>query len=190
MEVMVAVWIDKARGGDIAALNALFSLYRKPLLYTIERIVKNKEDAEDILIITLQKAFLHFDQFEDNYAFSTWLFKIGSNTAIDFLRRKNNQHQSVNKDNHISLDRIATKATADDDPLQWYEKEQRISIMKILINKLSDDDRQLILWRYYEELTYDEIALHLNAPVGTIKTRLFRIRKLLLRWVEKAFKEL
>ncbi len=190
MEIVLSELIKKAKAGDSKSLNTLLLLYKRPLLHTLERIVRNREDAEDILIITLQKAYLNFDKFEHTHAFSTWLFKIGSNTAIDFLRRKNNLHQSVNRDTHQGIDILQSQATNYDNPEESFERQQKISIMKILINKLSDEDRQLILWRYSDELTYEEIATQLNIPVGTIKARLFRIRKLLLRWIEMAFKEL
>jgi RNA polymerase sigma-70 factor (ECF subfamily) len=190
MEIDLPLLIDKAKSGDSKSLNTLLSLYRKPLLHTIDRLVRNKEDAEDILIITLQKAFLSFDKFENTHSFSTWLFKIGSNTAIDFLRRKNNLHQSVNKDSHHDIDILHSQASSYDNPQETYERKQKVSIMKMLINKLPEDDRQLILWRYNDELTYEEIASRLQMPIGTIKARLFRVRKLLLRWIEKAFKDL
>lgn len=190
MEIDIPLLIDKAKSGDSKSLNTLLSLYRKPLLHTIERLVRNKEDAEDILIITLQKAYLSIDKFQNTHSFSTWLFKIGSNTAIDFIRRKNNLHQSVNKDTHHVMDILQGHATSYDNPHESFERNQKISIMKMLINKLPVEDRQLILWRYHDELTYEEIASRLQIPVGTIKARLFRIRKLLFRWIEKAFKEL
>lgn len=177
--------VERAKLGDQKAYNFLMQKYYNAVIYLIERIVKQHEDAEDLMLITFSKAFNNLSSYQSSYAFSTWLFKIASNTAIDFLRKKNNTNQRLNSDRHVSIDIVENSKSNILNPFEELERAQKIEGIKYLIQKLSEEDQLIVNLRYHKEKSYEEISYLLNMPVGTIKTRLFRIRKQLLVWIKK-----
>jgi RNA polymerase sigma-70 factor (ECF subfamily) len=146
------------------------------------KMTNNKDDAEDLTIEAFGKAFKKLDQYTPDFAFSTWLFKIATNNCIDFIRR--------NKQVVYSLDRefqdeagseLASKITADTlNPEEELMRNQKIVLMRQLVDQLKPHYRILIEMRYFKEFSYEEIASELNLPLGTVKAKLFRARDLLL----------
>lgn len=168
--------------GDQKAYAELLQRYRESVYFTMLRMCNNKDDAEDLTIEAFGRAFKRLEQYTPTYAFSTWLFKIASNNAIDFLRNKK-------KSTSLSLD---TKMENDEgqefsksiksqglDPEENIIKKQKVELLKDVVEKLKPRYRELVQMRYYEELSYEEIALKLELPVGTVKAQLFRAREFL-----------
>ena len=87
---------------DQQAYAELMSLYRDSIYYMLVRMVKNKDDAEDLTLMTFGKAFRYLDKYTPKYAFSTWLYRIALNNSIDFLRMKNNMPQYFEEDLYTS----------------------------------------------------------------------------------------
>lgn len=169
----------QATRGDQRAFAELMDRYRDAIYYMLLKMVNNASDAEDLTIEAFGKAFKNITQYAPNYAFSTWLFKIATNNCIDFIRKK--------KANHISLDHNDEeheKATMDVqapimDPEETLINEQKIKLMRSVVSKLKPRYRKLIELRYFNELSYEEIAEELELPIGTVKAQLFRARELL-----------
>lgn len=168
--------------GDQKAYAELLQRYRESVYFTMLRMCNNKDDAEDLTIEAFGRAFKRLEQYTPTYAFSTWLFKIASNNAIDFLRNKK-------KSTSLSLD---TKMENDEgqefskniksqnlDPEQNIIKKQKVELLRDVVEKLKPRYRELVKMRYYEELSYEEIAGKLDLPVGTVKAQLFRAREFL-----------
>jgi RNA polymerase sigma factor (sigma-70 family) len=168
--------------GDQKAYAELLHRYRESVYFTMLRMCNNKDDAEDLTIEAFGRAFKRLDQYTPTYAFSTWLFKIASNNAIDFLRNKK-------KNASLSLD---TKMENDEgqefskniksqtlDPEENIIKKQKVEMLRDVVEKLKPRYRELVKMRYYEELSYEEIASKLELPVGTVKAQLFRAREFL-----------
>lgn len=168
--------------GDQKAYAELLQRYRESVYFVMLRMCNNKDDAEDLTIEAFGRAFKRLHQYTPSFAFSTWLFKIASNNAIDFLRNKK-------KNSALSLD---TKIENDEgqefskniksetlDPEEHIIKKQRIEHLRVVVDKLKPHYKQLVVLRYYEELSYEEIAVKLNLPVGTVKAQLFRARDFL-----------
>jgi RNA polymerase sigma factor (sigma-70 family) len=168
--------------GDQKAYAELLHRYRESVYFTMLRMCNNKDDAEDLTIEAFGRAFKRLDQYTPTYAFSTWLFKIASNNAIDFLRNKK-------KNASLSLD---TKMENDEgqefskniksqtlDPEENIIKKQKVEMLRDVVEKLKPRYRELVKMRYYEELSYEEIAGKLELPVGTVKAQLFRAREFL-----------
>ncbi len=168
--------------GDQKAYAELLHRYRESVYFTMLRMCNNKDDAEDLTIEAFGRAFKRLDQYTPTYAFSTWLFKIASNNAIDFLRNKK-------KSTSLSLD---TKMENDEgqefskniksqtlDPEENIIKKQKVEMLRDVVEKLKPRYRELVKMRYYEELSYEEIAGKLELPVGTVKAQLFRAREFL-----------
>lgn len=172
---------------DQAAYAALMARYRDSIYYMFVKMVGNKDDAEDLTIETFGKAFKSLPNYQPNFAFSTWLYRIATNNGIDFLRRKKQQIFSI--DNTIEGkdgDEIKVDIRSQSpDPEEALIREQKKEVLRQFVEQLKPRYRQLIELRYYEDLSYEEIAERLNLPLGTIKAQLFRAKYLLYQIVKK-----
>lgn len=168
---------------DQKAYALLLNKYKNSLMFTVLKMVNNRDDAEDITMQAFTKAFKSLESYNDQYAFSTWLFKIASNTAIDFLRKKRLKTTSLdrkmNKDEDSSSEFSQNILDPELDPEEKYVLKQRNSLMKEVVESMNPKYRALIELRFYKELKYDEIAAILEIPVGTVKVRLYRAKTLL-----------
>ena len=168
-----------AKSGDQRAYTALLEKYRNSIFHIILKIVKSPEDAEDLTIETFAKAFDRLYQYSPEYAFSTWLFKIASNTSIDFLRRKSIDKVSLDRQDASITDNI--KFSTDNDPEMDLIKSQRQDKLQKAVNDMDEIFSRGIQLRYFKEYNYEEISAELGIPVATIKVQLYRARKLLLK---------
>ncbi|NTV83385.1 MAG: sigma-70 family RNA polymerase sigma factor, partial [Bacteroidales bacterium] len=128
------------------------------------------------------KAFKNLRQYTPQYAFSTWLFKIASNNCIDFIR-----HKRMNESISLSLNDISEDGDDISDllpatsrtPEEEIIRQQKIQVLRGIIDRLKPTYKKLIELRYYEEKSYEEIANELDLPIGTVKAKLFRAREFL-----------
>lgn len=166
--------------GDQKAYAELMGRYKDTIFFMLLKMVKDKDDADDLTIEAFGKAFRNLDQYTPDFAFSTWLFKIATNNCIDFIRRKKDA---------ISLDRTFENSDGDEmsfepksdslNPEEKAIKKQKIQMMQSVVEKLQPRYRMLVELRYFQEKSYEEIALELDLPIGTVKAQLFRARELL-----------
>jgi len=181
--------VDRALGqGDQKAFAELMKRYWEPVFFMLNRMVNNKDDAEDLTIEAFGKAFKNLQQYSPQFAFSTWLFKIASNNAIDYLRKKK-------MENLTSLDKPIGRDGGEDlsqqikgtglTPEENYIKKQGADRVREIIDKLKPRYKEIVEMFYLEELSVEEISKRLELPVATIKTRLFRARDLLLQVVKR-----
>lgn len=181
------VLVESARKGDQNAYAELMDRYRESIYFMMLKMVKHPDDADDLTIEAFGKAFSRLEQYSPSFAFSTWLFKIASNNCIDFIRKK-----------RIKVTSMDTGITTDDgeviyvdakshtmDPEQTFIHSQKVIHMRMLVSKLKPRYRELIEKRYFEELSYEEIAEELNLPLGTVKAQLFRARDFLSNMIDK-----
>ena len=174
--------IDKAiKDKDQQAFAFLMERYRKPVYHMILKMVRNVDDAEDLTIEAFAKAFKNLHRFKKDYTFSTWLFRIATNNSIDFIRKKRLQTMSLDssyKDDAgepVSID-VEDKNL---NPQEEAIKSQKIELIQMFVTKLPAKYQRLVRLRYFQELSYDEIARELEAPLGTVKAQLHRARELL-----------
>lgn len=168
--------IEKA---DQKAYAELMVRYRDSIYFMLLKMVNNKDDADDLTIEAFGKAFKRLHQYTPKYAFSTWLFKIASNNCIDFIRRKkNNNVFSIDKpmENDEGSEMSMEFPSGQLDPEESVIKKQKIKLMHEVVEKLKPRYRRLIELRYFKEYSYEEIAVELEIPVGTVKAQLFRAR--------------
>lgn len=167
--------------GDQKAYAELMSRYKDSIYYMLLKMVNNRDDAEDLTIEAFGKAFRNIRQYTPDYAFSTWLFKIATNNCIDFIRKKRKMMLSIDRGfeneegQDISLE-VKSEGPGPDDVMM---KKQKVMMMKDVVDKLKPRYRRLVELRYYQELSYEEIAEELNLPLGTVKAQLFRAREFL-----------
>ena len=179
--------VESALQGNQIAYADLMSKYRDSVYYMMHKMVKNVDDAEDLTIEAFGKAFSRLEQYSPSFAFSTWLFKIASNNCIDFIRKKRIYVTSMDT-GFVSEegDVIYHDARADVlDPEESIVHDQKVKHMRLLVSKLKPRYRELVEKRYFEELSYEEIAYELNLPLGTVKAQLFRARDFLANMMEK-----
>jgi RNA polymerase sigma factor (sigma-70 family) len=174
--------IDKAtREKDQTAYAELMKRYKKPVYHMILKMVRNVDDAEDLTIEAFAKAFKNLHRFKKDYTFSTWLFRIATNNAIDFIRKKKLDTLSIDS-SYKDDDGETISIDVQDDNLNPQEetiKKQKIVLIRDFVTKLPPKYQRLVKLRYFEELSYEEIAQELDAPLGTVKAQLHRARELM-----------
>lgn len=171
--------VQKAIDGDQKAYAELLGRYRDAIYFTLLKMVNNTSDAEDLTIEAFGKAFKNIRQYTTNYAFSTWLFKIASNNAIDFMRKKKLYNISI--DEGLSdTDSVPVNIRSEQPtPEESLISEQKILMLRSIVAKLKPRYRRLVELRYFYEYTYEEISAEMSLPIGTVKAQLFRARELL-----------
>jgi RNA polymerase sigma-70 factor (ECF subfamily) len=174
--------IDKAvREKDQQAYASLMKRYKKAVYFMILKMIRDADDAEDLTMEAFAKAFRNLHKFKKDYTFSTWLFRIATNNTIDFIRKKKLKTMSLNNTMTDDGGNSVTIDIEDDEnnPQDEYIKSQRKEMVRIFVAKLPAKYRKLVKLRYFDELSYDEIAEELGKPLGTVKAQLHRSRELL-----------
>lgn len=174
--------IDQAtHDGNEQAYADLMQLYKKPVYHMILKMVRNIDDAEDLTIEAFAKAFRNLHKFKKDYTFSTWLFRIATNNAIDFIRKKRLDTYSLNTSFTDDSGESVNIDVQDDtlNPAEETIKTQKIEIVQMFVTKLPAKYQKLVRLRYFDELSYEEIAVELDAPLGTVKAQLHRARELM-----------
>ena len=181
--------IDMAVGGDDKAYAKLLQRYKRPVYHVILKMVRNVDDAEDLMMESFSKAFKSLHKFKKDFNFSTWLFRIATNNTIDFIRKKklntlSIEHTYTDDDGaSVSMD-IADKGNLN--PQDETIRGQMEEIMQGIVNMLPAKYQKLVRLRYFRELSYEEIAVELEAPLGTVKAQLHRARELLYDLVKNS----
>lgn len=169
--------------GDPSAYNELMRLYRDPIYFMLYEKLGDQELAKDLTIEALGKAFKKLHMYTPDYVFSTWLYTIARNNCIDYLRK--------NKLPTISIERLMVdedgKRTSFDlksedlNPEKRMIKNQRIAILRQIVDQLKPKYRDLVKLRYFKEMSYEEISDELSLPLGTVKAQLHRSREQLFK---------
>jgi RNA polymerase sigma factor (sigma-70 family) len=176
--------VTKAKAGDQQAFAAIMEKYKKAIYFTILKMIHNRDDAQDLLMVTFSKAFNNIQFYKEDYAFSTWLFRIATNTCIDFIRKKKLLLTPIDEtmkdtDNDKQAHTLVKDKSAD--PEEQIIREQKMKQMRAMVEKLSPKYRLLIELRYFEEFSYEEIAAKMDLPLGTVKAQLFRAKDMLYK---------
>ncbi len=168
--------------GDQKAFAELLQRYRESVFFMMLKMCNNRDDADDLTIEAFGRAFKKLGQYSPDYAFSTWLFKIASNNAIDFLRKKKIKVQipiDQRSDNNDPSESSTHIRANEPDPEETFIRKQKIEKIRTLVDNLKPKYKEMIELFYFQELSHEEIAIRLNLPIGTIKAQLFRARDLL-----------
>ena len=161
--------ISRARGGDREAFGALVEQYRDNVYRLAYRMCGNAYDADEAAQEAFVAAWRALPNFRGDAKFSTWLYRLTTNAAIDVMRREK-RHKAVGDGEMVDL------ADDADSPQETVERtEQQEAVQKALAT-LSEEYREVLLLRYMEELDYAEIAEVLQLPSGTVKSRINRAK--------------
>ena len=174
--------IRRALNGDQRAFRRLRQKYQEAIQSMIYRMVRHPEEVQDLTQEAFIKAFASLSDFNDEYAFSTWLYRIATNNCIDHLRKKKLQTFSIDKpieskDGDYSFELPDT----DLGPDQALIASQRRRMLEEAMQSLPPKYRQVIIMRHVEEKEYAEIARMLRLPLGTVKAHIFRAREMLYK---------
>ncbi|MBN2009398.1 sigma-70 family RNA polymerase sigma factor [candidate division KSB1 bacterium] len=179
-DISDSLLIGQAIDGNQQAFAQLLSRYRGSIYNLIYKMVHNREETEDLVQEAFIKAFASLATFNDEYAFSTWLYKIAINNCIDHFRKRRLKTFSMDtpiesKDGSIQRE-FSDSSYLPDKPLLSKEKNR---LIETAIEELPEKYRISIVLRHNEEKSYEEISQILNIPLGTVKARIFRAREML-----------
>lgn len=167
--------IRSALAGNERAYARLMALYKVRVYNLALRMVHNEEDALDLTQETFIKAFRSLSTFRSDFAFKSWIYKIASNTCLDFLRKK--RPETVSTDD-VSL------AEPQADPVKDLARSRARERIQEAIQALPDNLRAAVVLRHQEGMSYEEISRVLDVPMGTVKTWIHRGREILKKRLE------
>lgn len=174
--------IKDALAGDDTAYTRLMKKYHDAIFSFVFRMVHDREQVEDLTQEAFIKAFASLKNFNEEFAFSTWLYKIATNNSIDFIRKRKLQMYSIDKpieskDSDYTFELPDESYEADKELIS----DQRTVLLKKAIDQLPEKYRRVIMLRHSDERSYEEIAEMLKLPIGTVKAHIFRARELLYK---------
>lgn len=171
--------VTRALEGDERAYAELLARYERPVFTLVVRMVRDRMVAEDLAQEAFVKAFGRLGSYDPSRKFSSWLFKVAHNTAIDHLRRR--ELETVSLDAPVSEDDDAPARTvvdtAGETPAAAAERADLSRALTRAVERLRSEYREVVLLRYQAGLEYSEIAEATGFPLGTVKTYLHRSRK-------------
>ena len=179
--------IVKSISGREDSFEELVRRYQRPIVNYVFRMLGNYDSSLDVTQEIFIKVYNSMSKYSAEYKFSTWLYKISHNAAIDHLRRHNNHVQSLEvegEDGAYQL-QFESKRPSPEKEREYSEWRQEI---ESVVKCLPTGYRELIVLRHTQDLSYDEIADVTNLPLGTVKNRLFRAREMMREmFVERGF---
>lgn len=172
---------DARDRGNNRAYADLMNTYREPLYLLLLRMTHNTTMASDLTVDTFSKAFCQLHRYAPTGSFSSWLFSIGVNTYIDYLRRRRMDTVSLNSmqrngDGEFIEYQIPSNQP---NPEESMMRNERNNALREVVQALKQPYRQIVEMRYYDELSYEQIAEQLDIPIGTVKIRLLRAKNLM-----------
>lgn len=184
-ELSDAELLDRAKAQDQMAFVILYQRYHNALNAHVSRFLSNREDIEDVCIESFQKAFSRIRLYNGTYMFSTWLFRIGQNTAFDHLSRRrrkaaNMPMQPIAYDSDTSLDIPSEATSPEDSVISREEYDKWLTVIDLLEGDYKTVAKMFLLDNY----GYQEIADALGMPLNTVKTKIHRARTKLMRMME------
>ena len=169
--------VARAAAGEGDCFDVLVGRYHRPIANFIFRMVSNYETSLDLTQEVFIKVYGSLGRYNPEFKFSTWIYKIASNTAIDYLRKQSVTTSPLylvsGNDEEFELP-IPAKGPS---PERALERTERSAQIEEAISKLPHRYRELIVLRHVSELSYDEIAEVTGLPLGTVKNRIFRARE-------------
>ena len=181
--------VELARQGREPAYRELIGRYQRPVFSLIYRLVRDREKSEDLAQDTFIKVLNAIDRYDPTFKFSSWIFKIAHNTALDHLRRREPETLSLEGSPHARTDAeieasTITPESGDETPEQYTAARELGGVIERAIETLRPEYRTAILLCHVEGRPYEEIAQIMDVPLGTVKTFIHRARNELKRQLE------
>jgi RNA polymerase sigma-70 factor, ECF subfamily len=185
--------LTKARQGNVQAFEELSGSYYTKVYNICYRMLNNPDDALEQAQETFIKAFRYIKDFKGNSSFSTWIYRIATNTCLDFIRKNNKNKNTVSME-QATFEDITVKdrlVSSMPGPEKIAETNAQKAAIKEALEKMNEKNRMIIVLRDFMGLSYEQISETLETPVGTVKSRISRarseLRELLCRDKEHLF---
>lgn len=179
--------IVNAIDGRADGFEELVRRYQRPITSYIFRMIGNYESSLDVTQEVFIKVYNSLTKYSPEYKFSTWLYRIAHNAAVDHLRRNSVNVQSLEAENGEGTFELQIESRGAT-PEQEHERSEWRSEIESVVRCLPPAYRDLILLRHARDLSYDEIAEVTALPLGTVKNRLFRAREMMREiFIERGF---
>lgn len=174
--------IEKAKAGDQVAFTSLLDFYWNEVYGFMLKRTENETDAEDITIETFAKAFDKIATYNPEFQFNTWLIAIAKNVHIDLLRKKKSSLfiEITDEEDQQAYNVADTTPSAEDELIT----EQNLSQLLQYIKELKPHYQEVIQLRYFQELSYQEIADKIEEPLNNVKIKILRAKKLLAEIIQ------
>ncbi len=178
-----------AQQGRDTAFRELLRRYERPVFSLVFRMVRDRDTAEDLAQESFIKVLNHIDRYRPEFKFSSWLFKIANNVAIDHLRKRTVDTVSLEGSRYATTTAEAEStaipvASKDQSALEEMESKELGGAIEKAVAALRPEYRACILLRHVEDRSYEEIAATLDLPLGTVKTYIHRARHELRKALE------
>lgn len=175
--------IESAKNGEQTSFSFLLDTFWNDVyLFQLKR-THNEFEAEEICIQTFSKAFDKIDSFDESYSFKSWLIAISKNTHIDLVRKQKNDFKNATIDQENKMvNSVLDNAPTPEDSLIT---KQNLAALLQHIKQLKPEYQKMIQLRFFQEMSYKEMAIELNEPMNNVKVKLLRAKKLLLASLDK-----
>lgn len=178
--------VNAIRGGE-DNFEELVRRYQRPITGYVYRMLNNYDASLDVTQEVFIKVYNSLEKYSAEYKFSTWLYRIAHNAAIDYMRRNSVNQQSLETENADGTYQLQIESSQPN-PEQLRERSEWRTEIDAVVKCLPPIYRELIVLRHTQDLSYDEIAEVTNLPLGTVKNRLFRAREMMREmFVERGF---
>jgi RNA polymerase sigma-70 factor, ECF subfamily len=175
--------VETIRGGDPDAFEVLVRRKTSKVYSLCYRIIGNSEDAKDISQLVFIKLWENLEKYDPQYAFDTWLYRMVTNVAIDFMRNKQSRENAVNS----NLRLVRTSTDADQGTI--VQRKEVESVFNTVAQVLSPKQKTIFVMNQMEDLSSSEIAKVLGCRESTVRNHLFNARKLMQQQLRKRFPE-
>jgi len=170
--------VRSAITGREASFEELVRRYQRPIASYVYRMLSDYDASLDVTQEVFIKVYNSLERYSCDYKFSTWLYRIAHNAAIDHLRRNSVTTQSLETENPGGAYQLQIESPRPT-PEQDRERSEWRTEIEAIVKRLPEAYRELILLRHSRDLSYDEIAEVTGLPLGTVKNRLFRAREMM-----------
>ncbi len=179
--------IKSILAGNINEFAKIQKKYKRIVVSVIRRVVRNEDEVPDLVQETFIKTYNALPHYDFSYNFYSWLMKIASNYAIDYLRKRKLNTISIqgNANDNDENDYIIQIPDRNLLPDEYLAQKEQLSQIEFLLDKLPPNFKNIIVLRLQKDMDYSEIAEHLSIPLGTVKATLFRAKKMLGSLLEK-----
>lgn len=171
----------------VGAYKEVVKRYQSKLFAYLYRLVGNKEEAEDILQNVFVKVYKNINRFDTKRKFSSWIYRIAHNEAVNFLKKRGRRRVVSFEDIETSKDKLDTASLAKSPIDAWISKELKIEMQRAL-DKLPAKYKEALTLKYFLDKSYEEMSEILGKPVNTVGTLLNRAKKKLMEIMKKEWK--
>jgi len=173
--------VRRVLAGEEDLYGVLVQRYQSRIVAHVSRMIGSREEGLDLAQEIFLKVFQALDRYNPDFKFSTWLFRIAGNAAIDYLRKKRPKMVPLEVQAPDGSDRVSSAEykSSEPDPYARLRNTERGRAILEAIAELPPDFRELITMRHFSGLSYEEIAEIKEMPLGTVKNKLFRARAVL-----------